>query len=438
MQQETRRKRLPFHPEIALLVLLLIAPFRLSASETQKLIVATTFPEEFARTVGKAFEQRHPGMVVSFSYRATSTLVGNLIADEGRGADLVWMSSPVGIRALMQNGLLAGAPEACVFAYSRFGLMWRQDLLDVRTIAAPSRWQDLAQPRYRGEIGMSSPSRSGTTAIFVEAVLQAEGWRRGWALLQEMGGNLATVTARSIGVQEGLLQGRFSIGIGVDFLARTTGESDTPLRFLASPADILLPASACVLRSAENPGPARVFSMFLRSSEGQALLAHPRVQRIPLDEGRRTLAAQPPQSRAFDTALAEQRGGLVAVLFDQLITYRRGDLGRFWAAYHDTEARAAALEENGRPRKAEIANRLAQARHIAGAVSVPDFMTTDTAFTDIFKETSGPTSELRGIRSRLQEDWTADSRRRLREAGALVRSASDLIEEQRPSLASGP
>jgi phosphoglycerate transport regulatory protein PgtC len=340
------------------------------------------------------------------------------------------MSSPIGILELRQNGLLADDPTDCVFAYSRFGVMWREDRLAARGIVPPKSWHDLVLPQYRGEVGISSPSRSGTMAIFVEAVLQTEGWAEGWAQLQELGGSLATITARSIGVREGLLHGRFSVGVGVDFLAKTIDERRAPVRFLASPSDILLPASACILRRAEEPELAKLFKAFLRSDDGQALLSHPLTQRISLKEGQNALTSAS-GSKIFDTGLAERRRGLVAVLFDQLITYRQDDLRRFWTAWHDVNALAPVSIDVGGAQRLEITERLARARAIAGAISVPDFMTNDPAFTSIFKLSAKavPPSEMRGMYQRLLEDWLLDSRRRLRDAGELVAASRGLIEK---------
>ena len=95
--------------------------------------------------------------------------------------------------------------------------------------------------------------RSGTTLLFVELVLQSLGWEEGWAYLQQLAGNLATVTARSFGVPEGLAHGRFPVGIGVGFLARTQQTNGEPLAFLAvrvsAPRDMSA-AAATALRQA--------------------------------------------------------------------------------------------------------------------------------------------------------------------------------------------
>lgn len=436
MQPRRRHKQL-VHLAALCVFLFAFLFIRPVSSATQKLYIITTYPETFARKIIEEF-QRRTAIEVSISFKATSPLIDHLIANEGRCADVVWMSSPVGIHELSRKGLLMTDPDDCAFAYSRFGVMWRHDLLEKRSLAAPQAWTDLTDPRYRNQVAMSSPSRSGTTAVFVEAVLQSEGWERGWALLQELGGNLVTVTARSIAVREGLLQGRFAVGVGIDFLAKTTANGPTPLRFLASPAGYLLPASICALKNAENPDAARALVAFLRSPPGQRLLVDPLTQRISLDEARQELAQQTGSLKTFDTELAGRRRGLVAVLFDQLITNRREDLNAFWAAYHQANTLALTLgDANGASRKAAASERLAAARAIAGAVAVADFMSADPAFAEVFNTPPVPSSELRGLRARLQDEWEEDSRSRLREAAALVVSAKALLNQSRQSLATG-
>ena len=46
-------------------------------------------------------------------------------------------------------------------------------------LPAPREWTDLARPEYYGHLVISAPSRSGTTHLTVEVILQAYGWEKG-------------------------------------------------------------------------------------------------------------------------------------------------------------------------------------------------------------------------------------------------------------------
>ena len=48
-----------------------------------------------------------------------------------------------------------------------------------------------ADARYFGHVVMSSPSRSSTTHLIFESILQGKGWDAGWSLILRMAGNAA-------------------------------------------------------------------------------------------------------------------------------------------------------------------------------------------------------------------------------------------------------
>ncbi len=108
------------------------------------------------------------------------------------------------------------------------------------------RVDDLRKADYYGHVGMSAPSRSGTTHLAVETILQGEGWQ----LMTEIGGNFKTVAERSFGVPDGGNSGNFGIGI---------------------------------VKNAPNAAAAGEFIDFLLSPEGQELLLDPKIRRLPVN-----------------------------------------------------------------------------------------------------------------------------------------------------------
>ncbi len=95
------------------------------------------------------------------------------------------------------------------FAVSGYGLMWNTRYLALHKLPAPREWTDLAEPRYWGHLVISEPSRSGTTHLTVEVILQAYGWEKSWALLLQTGGNMGSITERSFGVPEAVGSGQY-------------------------------------------------------------------------------------------------------------------------------------------------------------------------------------------------------------------------------------
>ena len=78
---------------------------------------------------------------------------------------------------------------------------------------------------------ISSPSRSGTTHLTVETILQGEGWNKGWEQLLAICANSAAITERSFGVPDGVNNGQFGIGLVIDFFGLAGKYSGFPVEF---------------------------------------------------------------------------------------------------------------------------------------------------------------------------------------------------------------
>ena len=399
--------------------------------------VMTSFPAGFYEPVREAFEQAHPDRRLRVINAKTTAAITQL-QDRVEDVDIFWASAPDAFEVLKAAGLLApvaarppGAPAPVGnqpiddpdgtylgFALSGYGLVWDQSYLDRHGIAAPRSWEDLRKPAYVRHLGITAPSRSGTMHLMVETVLQLHGWERGWAMWLEIAGNIATVTARSYGVVEGVGKGRFGIGLAIDFLGQGAGQASDgeALRF-AYPADsVFLPASVAVLRSAPNPAGAGVFIDFLLSPPGQALMLRPDIGRLPVRPD--TYAAAPagypnPYAREtgddlflFDRALSSRRYELVNLLFDELITFRVKTLNRVWQLIHEGENRLAAAPD---PVARDL---LRAARAAATAVPVDAAEAVDPAFSAALRRPA------RGMRvsarqEELAAEWRSFSKTRL-------------------------
>ncbi|MBP2307092.1 ABC transporter substrate-binding protein [Azospirillum melinis] len=420
----------------------------------EAITVLTSFPAAFYEPVRDAFEQAYPDRRLYVINTKTTAAITQLQDRVAKDVDIFWASAPDAFEVLKAARLLApvspsptGAPATVGnqpiddpdglylgFALSGYGLIWDQSYLDRHGIAAPRRWEDLRRPGYARHLGITSPSRSGTMHLMVETVLQLHGWERGWATWLEIAGNLATVTARSYGVVEGVGKGRFGIGLAIDFLGQGTRQESGPreggeqgdttpdngsLRF-AYPADgVFLPASVAILRTAPNPAGANLFIDFLLSPAGQALMLRPDIGRLPVrpDAYAAAPAGYPlPYAREtgddlflFDRALSGRRYELVNLLFDELITFRVKTLNRVWHLIHQGESRLAATPD---PTARDL---LRTAREAATAVPVDAAQAIDPAFSTALRRPARgmPVSARQG---ELEEEWRAFSQDRLETA----------------------
>ncbi len=312
----------------------------LSSARAADLSIITSYPPSFYEPFQRAFEARNPDVRVTVVQRNTGSASRFILEKPEVAADIFWASATDAFELLKRKGALrairsrqTGAPERILgyavndpdgfylgFALSGYGLVYNPAYLAQYGLPVPQNWQDLLKPVYAGHIGITSPSRSGTTHLIVEALLQAYGWERGWALLSEIGGNLSTVTARSFGVASGVAQRRFGIGVTIDFLAKAPDVAGSENVFALTPDPIYVPANIAILSRARNGEAAERFVDFLFSAEGQGILLRPAIGRIPV-RAELNAGLLPPEStggllaaKGFDARLSAERYGIVKAL----------------------------------------------------------------------------------------------------------------------------
>lgn len=351
-------------------LLLLAVLFLLACSHAKAadLSIITSYPPSFYEPFQRAFEARNPDVHVTVVQRNTGSASRFILEKPDVAADIFWASATDAFELLKRKGALrairprqTGAPERILgysvndpdgfylgFALSGYGLVYNAAYLAQFDLPTPRNWQDLLKPVYAGHIGITSPSRSGTTHLIVEALLQTYGWERGWALLSEIGGNLSTVTARSFGVASGVAQRRFGIGVTIDFLAKAPDVAGGENTFALTPDPIYVPANIAILSRARNGVAAERFVDFLFSSEGQAILLQPAIGRIPV-RAELNAGLLPPESaggllaaNGFDARLSAERYGIVNLIFDDYIVRRRAMLARLWARLREFEGATGA------------------------------------------------------------------------------------------------
>ncbi|ADH91565.1 extracellular solute-binding protein family 1 [Ancylobacter novellus DSM 506] len=418
------------------------------ACEARPLRVVTSFPPSMIEVYRNAFRSAHRDIEIEFIQRKTTAAVAQLAGGDRLNADLFWASAPDAFELLKLEGLLlplaprdTGAPATVAgypvndpdghylgFALSAYGLAWNEAYLDRHRLLVPRSWRDLTAPIYAGHVGISSPSRSGTTHLVVEALLQSEGWEQGWRTWRQIGGNLATVTARSFGVSGGVARGRFGIGITIDFLAQPAGLDAGPVRFTVPDPEIFAPASIALLRQAQNREAADAFVDFLLSVAGQRLLLDPAVGRQPIRpefyaEGRSDgpnpfQTADGADDWRFDAGRSAARYELINLMFDELVTFRLADSATIWRTVNEVEASLAQAPDEAAAKAAT------QARALLGAVPFSEAeaarIVEETRLARVPRGLQPPEAQAK-LMARLR-DWIGDNLAAAKAAAAGART----------------
>ncbi len=415
-----------------------------TALAAEKVTVVTSFPDDMTSVIEKAFEAAHPEYDLEVLNKSTSSGVKYVQETAGNNtSDLFWASAPDAFEVLKKAGNLArptlnvsGIPDMIGaypmndpeghyfgFAASGYGIMWNTRYLDANGLAPAREWADLEKPEYFGHVGMSAPSRSGTTHLTVETVLQGEGWDQGWADWKWMAGNFATVSERSFGVPDGVNTGSFGLGIVIDFFAFSSRASGFPVDFAYPEITALVPANIGVIANAPNEKGAVTFVEYLLSPEGQKVLFDPAIMRLPVNP---SVYADAPEGLPnpfedtsigaavkFDVDKSGARYYVVSSLFDVMITYRLDDLKAAVKAVHEAEAKHADGSN------AEAAALIAEARQLIEAVPITEDQSLDAAFNGAFSSVRKEAADKTEARqAAIEQEWdtmVVENYRRARE-----------------------
>ncbi len=411
--------------------------------------VVTSFPKELTQAYKAAFEKANP--TVKLEILNKNTVQGIAYVRElpvGQRPDVFWASAPDAFEVLAGQKLLDNvadlankAAPAKVGAYpinnpqglelgqalAGYGLMWNTRYLAANQLPAPKQWVDLARPVYSGHVAMSSPSRSGTTHLTVETMLQGEGWEKGWSQLLQIAGNCAAITERSFGVPDGVNNGQFGIGLVIDFFGLAGKYSGFPVEFAYPDVTAVVPANIGLVAGGKNPAEARKFIAFTVSLEGQQLLYDPKISRLPILPPA-AMGGKAPQGypdpfeiakRArvqFDSDLSEARYNVVSALFDQTITFRLKELQAATKAIHAADA---ALARKPNPKAAAL---LKDARHAAFTPVVDAAKVKDGEFLAVFAASKKDATVNKRVTA-LEDHWNSSARGNYERARALAEQA---------------
>jgi ABC-type Fe3+ transport system substrate-binding protein len=430
----------------------LAASWMLAAAAAQaqgietRLVIVTSFSKEVTEPYRQAYQKKYPGTQVEVQNRNTNAAVTFIRETKSSPPDIMWASAPDAFEVLKKDKLLhkfqpkaqgiatkvgsypVNDPDGYFtgFAASGYGIMFNTRYLKANNIPAPKEWDDLKRPVYFGHVGISAPSRSGTTHLTVETILQGEGWDKGWATLLEIAGNLAQVSDRSFGVPDAVNSGQYGVGIVIDFFGLSAKASGFPVEFVYPTVTAIVPANVGIIANAKNPRAAEAFVEFLLSEEGQQILLDPKIQRLPVRLATYEKApkgypnpftdARFAKGITFNSDLSEQRYELLNSLFDRIVTFRLRELNAAWRAIQTAESKLGA---GASPAAKAL---LAKARQLATSVPITEKEAVNPSITGAFTVLKEG-QKAAGRQAEFESRWDALALKNYTAAGTLAERA---------------
>ena len=85
--------------------------------------------------------------------------------------------------------------------------------LPIPDVEAPTSWDDLLKPEFKGQVMVAHPSTSGTSYTALATVLQIRGEEAGWEYLKKYAGQIAQYTKSGAAPAKFVGQGEAAVAI---------------------------------------------------------------------------------------------------------------------------------------------------------------------------------------------------------------------------------
>lgn len=334
----------------------------------QPVVVLTSYNDEVFSRFEAAFEKAYPQYKLQLVWRMPNDARPYLEQEGQGGIDLYWSASPRSFAALAKQGAWQvlgidrqGLPEqigktrlADTQGYytatemAGYVFVTHRAALGRLGVNTPGDWPDLCQPQFAGQILLPNPARVGFAPVMVDIVLQAFGWERGWAIWSAIAGNAGAISERgSTFVTDEVGSGRLAVGLSIDFFAASALANGSPIKLVYPAHGGINPAHIAIARNAANPVGARAFVEFVLSEDGQKLITHADIRKLPVRPA--VYEKLPPDY--FNPFLAAQKGAfdfdgertrarlpVISAVFEQDLIRQQGELAALWQRIHRAEA----------------------------------------------------------------------------------------------------
>jgi len=155
-------------------------------------------------------------------------------------------------------------------ALEPYGLVYHPKKIQRLGIPEPKEWEDLLNPKLKGEVAQCAPTRSSSSNATYEVMLSMFGEEKGWEWLKKLAQNTGHFTARSRDVPTVVAKGEYSAGFAVpSYMAFEEKLAGFDIKFVAPKNSFVTPEPMAIIAGSRNPKAAKAFIEFLLSERGQ-------------------------------------------------------------------------------------------------------------------------------------------------------------------------
>ncbi len=216
---------------LVLAVVMLVMCFAGCAKEKETVVIYSCANDQRIAFMTESLQAKFPDYNIVVEYMGTSKLAAKLLAEGANtDCDIVHDLSYLNLDSLNNAKILADLSYVDTSAYlddtivsknyivecrTAGGIIVNKDVLAKRNLPAPTSYEDLLKPEYKGLISMPDPKASGTGYMFFKSLVNAWGEQKAMDYFTKLAVNVLQFTSSGNGPVNALMQQEVAIGLGM-------------------------------------------------------------------------------------------------------------------------------------------------------------------------------------------------------------------------------
>lgn len=226
-----RKNRNGMHAGVLLLAVLMLCACLTGCGGRESVVIYTSAENYRVEHMWLRLAEEFPDYDILIEYMPTGNQAAKLLAEgTATECDITYDLEYTYLEKLAQAGMLADLSgyDFSVFSqdavrstyympeYRNGGaIILNPQVLERHGLAAPTCYDDLLKPEYRGLISMPNPVSSGTGYMFLLAMVNERGEEAAFAYFDALAENILQFTSSGSGPVNALIQGEAAIGLGI-------------------------------------------------------------------------------------------------------------------------------------------------------------------------------------------------------------------------------
>lgn len=290
-----------------------------AAAATDTVMLYSSMQEDQLNAVKKAFEKKYPNIKMDYYFAGTGKVITKIATEAKSGqvaADVIWVGDPADYIGFKKLGILQKYespeaknidkafidPEGYYTGARMMNMGIAYNTTKVKKEEAPKTWNDLLDPKWKGQIVMTDPGTAGTTKYAVGALIASKDY--GTAYFEKLKANGTELQSGTTATHNQIAAGAYKVGMCLDYVTNNLKSKGSTIEFVYLDKDIVsIFSPVAMVKGAKNDKNGKLLVDFILSKEGQEVLVANNLLSVRKDVKQKGESAETIAKRAMNVDL---------------------------------------------------------------------------------------------------------------------------------------